>query len=85
MGSGPLSGDRCAAGRRSANNGAVSERVRCRSHLYRRWGDPAVVADSILVVDFCYRSSRYFGHSQSGNPIDSPDNGPDPIVLVRGV
>jgi hypothetical protein len=52
---------------------------------YRRWGDPAVVADSILVVDCGYRSSRYFGHSQSGNPIDSPDNGPDPIVLVRGV
>ncbi len=33
------------------NNGAVSERVRWRSRLYRRRGDPAVVADCVLLCD----------------------------------
>ena len=67
------------------DNGAGSERVRWRSHLYRRRGDHAVIADSVLVVDFCYGYSHYFCHSQPGNPIGSPDNGPDSIILVRGI
>ena len=34
------------------NNGAVSERVRWRSRLYRRWGDPAVVANCVILRVF---------------------------------
>ena len=48
-------------------------------------GVTLLLLPTFFVVDFCYHFSPCSRHPRSGDPIGSPGDQPEPIVLVRGV